>query len=122
MHRSRRAGFIIDCQNADLASASRFWSKALGTANEPSTGSDVRLDTKNRDLVVEVQRVDHESRLHLDLETDDLEAEVGRLERLGARRVAQVKTWWVPQAPTGQRFCVVRAASPKFAEWASVWD
>ena len=53
MHRSRRAGFIIDCQNADLASASRFWSKALGTANEPSTGSDVRLDTKNRDLVVD---------------------------------------------------------------------
>jgi hypothetical protein len=32
-----------------------------------------------------------------------------RLERLGARRIAKVKTWWVLEAPTGQRFCVVRA-------------
>jgi hypothetical protein len=28
----------------------------------------------------------------------------------------------VMQAPTGQRFCVVRAASPSFAERATRWD
>jgi hypothetical protein len=30
MHRSRLAGFIIDCQTSDLDGAAEFWSKALG--------------------------------------------------------------------------------------------
>ena len=51
----------------------------------------------------------HSSRVHLDIESDDVDAEVARLEKLGAKRVEQVKTWWVLEAPTGQRFCVVRA-------------
>src|SRR3546814_7286870 len=52
-----------------------------------------------------VQQVEHESRVHLDIETDDVEAAVKRLEALGAKRVAQVKRWWVMEAPSGQRFC-----------------
>jgi hypothetical protein len=55
-----------------------------------------------------VQKVEHESRIHLDIESDDLDAEVRRLEALGARRIAFVKRWWVLEAPTGQRFCVIR--------------
>ncbi len=51
-------------------------------------------------------------RVHLDIEADDIDAEVLRLEALGARRVAHVKTWWVMEAPTGQRFCVIRAKGP----------
>jgi len=54
-----------------------------------------------------LQKVEHESRIHLDIESDDKEAEVDRLEALGAKRVAQIKRWWVMEAPTGQRFCVV---------------
>ena len=47
--------------------------------------------------------------LHLDIEADDLDAEVQRLEALGAKRLAFVKErWWVLEAPTGHRFCVVR--------------
>ncbi len=57
---------------------------------------------------MEVQNVAHESRVHLDIESDDVEAEVARLEALGAKRVAKVKTWWVLEAPTGQRFCIVQ--------------
>ncbi len=110
MHRSRLAGFIIDCETPDLDAAATFWGGALGM---PSLGEDGpvyrRLDASARDLVIEVQQVDHPSRVHLDLESDDVEAEVRRLEGLGARRVAQVPTWWVMEAPTGQRFCVVRA-------------
>ena len=52
--------------------------------------------------------MDHEPRVHLDIETDDLDAEVARLEALGAQRVSFVRRWWVMQAPTGHRFCVVR--------------
>ena len=54
-----------------------------------------------------LQLVDHDSRIHLDIEADDLEAEVKRLEALGAKRIGFVKRWWVLEAPTGQRFCVV---------------
>jgi hypothetical protein len=65
--------------------------------------------------------VDHASRVHLDIETNDIEAEVRRLERLGATKVEQIKTWWVMEAPTGQRFCVVRAASARFDNEATEW-
>ncbi len=110
MHKSRLAGFIVDCETSDLPSAARFWSGALGLDALGEDGpSYVRLDGTSRDMVIEVQQVSHPSRVHLDIEADDVEAEVARLEQLGARRVAQVKTWWVMEAPTGQRFCVVRA-------------
>jgi hypothetical protein len=123
MHRSRVAGFIIDCKDAELDSAGRFWSNALGMPNAGLEGDTyVRLDASARDLVIEVQRVAHESRLHLDIETDDIDAEVARLEKLGAKRVAHVQRWWVMEAPTGQRFCVVRAkkdlhGAPGATEW-----
>ncbi len=78
------------------------------------------IDPADR-LHVEVQSVDHPSRVHLDIETDDIESEVRRLEGLGATRVAQVGTWWVMQAPTGQRFCVVRAAAGDFERSAKQW-
>ena len=72
-------------------------------------------------LDIEVQTVEHPSRVHLDIETDDIDAEVRRLEGLGAKKVEQVKGWWVMQAPTGQRFCVVRAGKPDFERRANVW-
>ncbi len=114
MHRSRLAGFIIDCRDTAPDDAARFWSAALGL---PPTGVDagpgyVELNASSRDLHVEVQRVTHESRVHLDIETDDKEAEVARLERLGARRVTTMPRWVVMEAPTGQRFCVVNAHAP----------
>jgi predicted enzyme related to lactoylglutathione lyase len=125
LHKSKLAGFIIDCQSPDLAAAADFWSAALGmpTRALPSENPEQYLelvDPLGR-LHVEVQGVTHPSRVHLDIETDDVEAEVRRLEALGARRVAQVRTWWVMEAPTGQRFCVVRALSPRFATEARVW-
>ena len=114
MHRSRLDGFIIDCQTPDLAGAAAFWGSALGLdvgAREDNPGGNdyVRLDGTPHALTVEVQQVQHPSRVHLDIETDDVEAEVQRLERAGATRVEKVRTWWVMQAPTGQRFCVVAA-------------
>jgi predicted enzyme related to lactoylglutathione lyase len=125
MHKSRLAGFIIDCETSDLDSATRFWSAALGLevrATEPQDPLYRTLDTAPDELHVEVQRVTHPSRVHLDIETDDIEAEVRRLERLGARRIAAVKSWQVMEAPTGQRFCVVRVQRADFAANANTWD
>lgn len=126
MHSSRLAGFIIDCRTDDLRSAAAFWSAALGMETRVLPGEEgdkyVRLVDPADRLHVEVQAVEHASRVHLDIETDDIEAEVRRLEALGAKRIAQVHTWWVMEAPTGQRFCVVRVQNRDFAEQARRWD
>ena len=68
-----------------------------------------------------MQQVAHASRVHMDIETDDIEAEVRRLEALGAKQVERIQTWCVLEAPTGQRFCVVRVQRRDFAERANVW-
>ena len=113
-HKSRLAGFIIDCQGGELETHARFWSRALGFSlddpNEGGEGKYAVLGHTPADLHIEVQRVSHESRVHLDIETDDIEAEVARLARLGATEVSRPHDgrWVVMQAPTGQRFCVVR--------------
>ena len=125
MHKSRLAGFIIDCRSDDLEEAARFWSAALGLPARPAAepGSTYRaLETAPDDVHIEVQQVTHPSRVHLDIETDDIEAEVRRLERHGARRIAAVRSWVVMEAPTGQRFCVVRVQrSADFETRARVW-
>jgi extradiol dioxygenase family protein len=109
MHRSRLAGFIIDCKDADVERAAAFWGEALGMKQGAHEGKYIALDASARDLAIEVQTVTHESRVHLDIETDDVEAEVARLVALGATKVEKVSTWWVMSSPTGQRFCVIRA-------------
>ncbi|MBL6749421.1 MAG: VOC family protein [Nevskia sp.] len=125
MHKSRLAGFIIDCNTPDLPAAARFWGGALGMAVRPLPGAEgeryVALDEPAGRLHVEVQSVGHPSRVHLDIETDDVEAEVRRLEALGAKRIDPVHAWLVMEAPTGQRFCVVRARSALDDGTATAW-
>ena len=67
-----------------------------------------------------VQKVEHPCRVHLDIEADDVHAEVARLEGL-ARDGWLVRTWWVMEAPTGQRFCVIRAQTEDFEDKANRW-
>jgi hypothetical protein len=125
MHRSKLVGFIIDCQTQDLQGASNFWGAALGMPvrqlSQDQAETYTQLVDPTGNLHIEVQTVTHPSRVHLDIETDDVDAEVRRLEKLGAMRVAQVKTWWVMEAPTGHRFCVVRNSSPDFHQQAREW-
>ena len=126
MHKSQLAGFIIDCNVEDLDSAAAFWSQALGLKgkkySDPAEEKYLTLETHPNDYHIEVQKVDHPSRVHLDIETDDIEAEVRRLESLGARRIGPVKSWVVMEAPTGQHFCVVHPQRANFARTANSWD
>ena len=55
------------------------------------------------------------------LKLHDIEAEVARLEALGAKRLSNIRGWVVMEAPTGQRFCVVKPARANFAETANSW-
>lgn len=125
MHKSKLCGFIIDCQTDDLSTAAMFWGGALGMhpTFDPAIDDDnyVRLPDPLQRLHIEVQSVGHASRVHLDIESDDIEAEVKRLEALGAKRISQIESWWVMEAPTGQRFCVVPQSSADFEVTANVW-
>lgn len=125
MHRSRLSGVIIDCRTDDLESAGRFWAAALGRtprrSDRPEDAGYVVFERGPDGLDIQVQKVEHESRVHIDIEADDVEAEAARLEKLGARRLRQVRDWLVMEAPTGQRFCIVPASSPDFATAAKVW-
>ncbi len=124
MHRSRLAGYIIDCQTDDLETAADFWSSALGYKRRgaPENGLYQPLETPDGEPYLEVQVVDHPGRVHLDIESDDIEAEVQRLEALGARRIEEVRTWVVMEAPTGQRFCVINRGHKYFDETANCWE
>src|SRR5882757_2384914 len=119
MHHSRLCAVLIDCKTSDVDQAARFWGEALGLAVDPnhpnSRGNYRMLEIPPDELIVEIQRVDHESRVHIDIETDDIPAEVARLEKLGANVVDRLTRWVVMQAPTGQRFCIVRLQRPGLA-------
>ncbi|MGH8172376.1 MAG: VOC family protein [Rhodanobacteraceae bacterium] len=126
MHRSRLCTIVIDCRVDDLGPAAEFWSKALGkpiaSLDQDGDGSYAELVTGDDEPIILLQRVDHESRVHLDIETDDFEAEAKRLEALGAKRIAWVHDrWWVMQAPTGHRFCIVRRQRKEFGPHVNEW-
>jgi hypothetical protein len=126
MHYSRICAMLIDCKTYSVDEAARFWSAALGRAVDAehagSRGNYRMLETPPYELIVQIQRVDHDSRVHVDIETDDIAAEVARLEKLGAKVVERLERWVVMQAPTGQRFCVVRVQRPGFPKNAHRWD
>ena len=125
MHRSRLNGILIDCNVDDIAAAARFWAEALGRRIDPdhpgTRGDYVMLKTPPEEICVQLQRVDHESRVHIDIETDDIAAEVARLEKLGATVDRRLERWVVMRAPTGQRFCVVRVQRDGFPKGATTW-
>jgi hypothetical protein len=95
------------CKIADLDEASHFWAAALGRPvdlGHPMSRDSYRmLATPPDEPIVEIQRVEHESRVHIDIETDDIPAEVRR-SKGWSRRWCRARV--VMQAPTGQRFCV----------------
>jgi len=122
MHKSRFCALVIDCENADLDAAARFWGGALGKKVKGTEGNYASLEVRDSEPMILLQQVTHPSRVHLDIESDDVEAEVQRLEKLGAKRVEQIKTWWVLEAPTGQRFCVVKPQRGPLGDDANRWE
>ena len=124
MHKSRLGTVIIDCETDDLEREARFWGAALGgEVVNPRPGGryiDVRGDAADPHVIL--QRVEHPSRIHIDIETDDIEAEVKRLEGLGAKVVDKMERWTVMEAPSRHRFCVIGARRDGFDAKANVWD
>lgn len=124
-HRSRLSSIVIDCQTDDLSPHLDFWSQALGkrVASDGSEGDGkyAELVTDRDEPIILLQKVSHPSRVHLDIETDDVNAEAERLVALGARKVEKIKTWWVMEAPSGHRFCVIRQQRTPFGPHVNSW-
>jgi hypothetical protein len=108
---------VIDC--ADPQTLAAFWAEALGYRavgfGEPYF---LLLPANRAHPPVILQRVPEPKqgkvRIHFDLRVDDVEAEVQRLEVLGARRIDVGQAddvTWVPMAdPEGNEFCVCPGA------------
>lgn len=125
-HHSRLCSLMLDCKVDDLAPHAEFWSKALGkpivSVDQDGDGKYAELRTAADEPMLMLQKVDHDSRVHLDIETDDIDAEVARLEKLGAKRIEFCRHWWVMEAPSGHRFCVVRQQREPFGPHLNTWD
>lgn len=121
-HRSRLGCIVIDCTADRVGEAAAFWGAALGGEVELDEGGKYAEISQQGEMKVLVQAVDHPPRVHMDIEADDKEAEVARLEALGAKVVARIKRWIVMEAPTGHRFCVVNPQSDVFQRRAKGWE
>jgi predicted enzyme related to lactoylglutathione lyase len=122
MHRSRLTAVAIDVPSDVHQPTAEFWGAALGRELERDGDSEYIHLGHHGHVEVFVQRLgEGGSRLHIDIETDDVEAEVSRLEALGAERVEQVRTWQVMRDPAGLLFCVVQPQGGDFPNGAATW-
>lgn len=122
MHKSRLGTVVIDCQTDNLDEAADFWCRALGRSKGKTDEKYVWLEGNRDEPAVIVQKVDHQSRVHLDIETDNIDEEVERLRRLGASVVKKMKKWVVMEAPTKHRFCIIGKICENFDNKANRWD
>ncbi len=117
-HRSRLAVLLLDLPPDVHPAGLDFWSAATGHPVEPDMADPSwhSLGSFSDGFHLEVQRtgVGTPPRWHVDVETDDVEAEVARLETLGARRLRYVESadgegrgLWQMRDPAGLVFCVV---------------
>ncbi len=126
MHRSRLSTVVIDCADEDYEGGVKFWSGVLGKEAVPTDGPRYsslrgRVGGAGGPFVL-LQSVPNEERaVHLDIETDDVEAEVVRLGKLGARVKARIDRHVVMEAPTGHAFCVVPVYRDDFPVKAAEW-
>jgi predicted enzyme related to lactoylglutathione lyase len=111
---------VLDC--ADLERTADFWMQVLGYVRDgDADGSYLALapaDGVGVELLL--QRVPEaklaKNRLHLDLRTRDLDAEVQRVAALGATVVTPEPavedgwTWHILADPDGNEFCVIQPA------------
>ena len=125
-HRSRLAVLLIDLPEQLHDRGQQFWSAATGHPVERDGTDDVysSLGSFADGFHLEVQRTGPGTapRWHVDVETDDVHAEVARLEALGAVRMADMGGFWQMKDPGGLLFCVVGVQTgEQFDRYAVRW-
>ncbi len=125
MHRSRVSTFLIDVPKDRAGESEAFWAEALGVSTEPEPGEPQYVVLKDAlpGFVTAIQAVDDEPRYHLDIETDDVPAEVARLVGLGAVEVSSWEGCHTLRAPGGHLLCVIplHSSPEEFDAGARTW-
>ncbi len=124
MHRSRLSTLLVDTPAHEAQRTVAFWSAALGATARPAEEPEFHeLGGAVPGLVTAVQSIDGEARYHVDLETDDVAAEVARLVALGAVEVSSRQGCHTLRAPGGHLLCVIPVHSDpdEFARNARTW-
>jgi hypothetical protein len=108
-HFSRLYKAVIDVPADDYDSELSFWEGALGQPLSQLPYPEYHgVELHGQEFCLLTQRLgEGAARVHLDIHTDDLDAEVARLERLGATCVQRVHSWQVMRDPAGLLFCVL---------------
>ena len=108
-HYSRVLKVVIDAPPELHDQELAFWEGAVGQELPEVYSAEYHgAVLRGSDLMLLMQRLSSGApRVHLDIHADDVDAEVARLEGLGAKRVQQVQTWWVMLDPAGLPFCVL---------------
>jgi len=126
MYQSELNTIVIDCPRESYAEAVTFWSGLLGLPAESPNSQDPRYTSLKgtlQNVAVLVQAVDGLPEIHIDICTDNKDAEIKRALQLGAREKYTVKRWMVLQAPSGHAFCIVPSKSAaEFSSAAKIWD
>ncbi len=119
-HRSRVCAVFFDTETSYEASA-RFWSDALGRDLEFNADEKYTTLAGELEVIIQHTRPGHQG-MHIDIETDNVEAEVTRLEYLGAHKKYKIEDWWVLEAPGGHAVCVVPVYSDAWPAGATDWE
>jgi hypothetical protein len=126
VHRSRLSTLLIDAPVDAAGAAAAFWSAALGVPARQVPGEEqfTSLPGALPGLVLAVQAVDDRARYHVDIETDDVDAETARLLALGAVEVDRWLECRILRVPGGHLMCVIPLHSDPetFARHATVWE
>ena len=118
MHRIMLREVIIDAPAADIDAVTTFWSGALDATPHPIPGEPfvaLRGAASLPHVATQSLGGDDGPRFHLDIETDDLEAEIARLEGLGATVRTRYDDYAVMADPVGLLFCLLPPVSEEFA-------
>ena len=125
-HRSRLTAVLIDVPPADYERAQSFWGAALGreAKHVDELPEYAVFGEVTPGIEFMVQSVgDPGPRVHIDIESDDVDAEVARLTKLGATEIGRHRSWVIMRDPAGVVFCVVRVqVKESFERHATSWD
>lgn len=122
-HRSLITTIVVDVPGDLCDDEVAFWSGATGRDLVRLSHPEYHGARLTPTLVLLVQELGEGApRVHVDIHTDDVDAEVRRLVALGATQVDRVAEWAVMRDPAGLPFCVVQAApgtldEPQVMSW-----
>ena len=118
---------VVDC--ADLDRSAQFWTGALGYVRDGPAGDRYQslVPADGQGIEILLQRVpepktEKKNRLHLDLRTTDLIAEVERVAAFGAHQLTSEPVtesgwrWHILADPDGNEFCVLQPPATYWQE------